>query len=356
MRAINLNRFSQTFREYFAWWVGQMRDLLPKRAGIADDTATEALVVEPDAGGAMLSAAMRRGDRLTPLGRFPSDPTGITALRNAAALGGRPIPVWLRPPSAVMLEKQMSFPLAAERELGRALAYEMDRETPFTADEVWWNWRIDSRDKARGLIGLTLFLLPKAATQAIAAALTESGLRPSVIDAATADGGHHHIYLDDVPVLRIALSGRSRMLAIACLALAVIALIVPFIRQAVALGHAETRIAELKPQVDEVQQLRRRIDSSVKGGAALAMEQAGSVDPLKVLAKTTDILPDNTHLTDLSLHGHKLTFSGQSEEAEKLIGLLSADPLFKDPAFGAPVTKVQGSKLDTFSINSEVRQ
>jgi general secretion pathway protein L len=297
---------------------------------------------------------MRRGDRTTVLGRFPSDPTGLTALRNAAALGGQVIPVWLRP-AAVMLEKQLSFPLVAERELGRVLAYEMDRETPFTADEVWWNWRVESRDKALGLLTLTLFLLPKAHGQMIVAALAETGLRPSVVDAATAGGQRHQIQLDNSPVHRIVLSGKTRALAAACLALAVIALIAPFVRQSLALGHVETRIAELKPQVDEVQQLRRRIESSGQGASQLAMEQAGSADPLKVLAETTQALPDDTHLTDLNLHKHKLSVSGQSEEAAKLIGLLAADPLFKNPTFTSAVTHVQGSKLDAFSIDTEVR-
>jgi general secretion pathway protein L len=353
MRAIDLNRFSQVCREYFTWWVSQMRDLLPKRTRAAETASTEILIVESDSAGSMLTASMRRGDRVTTLGRFPSDPTGLVALRNAAALGGRPIPVWLRP-SAVMLEKQLSFPLVAERELGRVLAYEMDRETPFTADEVWWNWQVDTRDKTSGQLSLTLFLLPKANGQAIVAALAESGLRPSVIDTATAGGQRHQIQLDDTPVHRIVLSGKTRMLAAVCLALAVIALIAPFIRQSLALGHAEARVAELKPQVDEVQQLRRRIESAGQGASALAMEQAGSADPLKVLAETTQVLPDDTHLTDLSLHKHKLSVSGQSEEAAKLIGLLTADPLFKNPAFTSAVTHVQGSKADAFSIDTEV--
>jgi general secretion pathway protein L len=353
MRAIDLNRFSQVSREYFTWWLNQMRSLLPERTRVAEAAATEILIVESDSAGSMLTASMRRGDRVTTLGRFPSDPTGLVALRNAAALGGRPIPVWLRP-SAVMLEKQLSFPLVAERELGRVLAYEMDRETPFTAEEVWWNWQVDTRDKTSGLLSLTLFLLPKANGQAIVAALAESGLRPSVIDTATAGGHRHQIQLDDTPVHRIVLSGKTRMLAAACLALAVIALIAPFIRQSLALGRAEARVAELKPQVDEVQQLRRRIESAGQGASALAMEQAGSADPLKVLAETTQVLPDDTHLTDLSLHKHKLSVSGQSEEAAKLIGLLTADPLFKNPAFTSAVTHVQGSKGDAFSIDTEV--
>jgi general secretion pathway protein L len=353
MRAIDLNRFSQVCREYFTWWLSQMRTLLPERSHAAETASTEVLIVESDSAGSMLTASMRRGDRVTTLGRFPSDPTGLVALRNAAALGGRPIPVWLRP-AAIMLEKQLSFPLVAERELGRVLAYEMDRETPFTADEVWWNWRVDTRDKTSGQLGLTLFLLPKAIGQAIVAALAESGLRPTVIDTATASGQRHQIQLDDTPVHRIVLSGKTRALAAACLALAGIALIAPFVRQSLALGHAEARVAELKPQVDEVQQLRRRIESAGQGASALAMEQAGSADPLKVLAETTQVLPDDTHLTDLGLHKHKLSISGQSEEAAKLIGLLTADPLFKNPAFTAAVTHVQGSKADAFSIDTEV--
>jgi general secretion pathway protein L len=353
MRAPIFNRFSPIFREYFTWWLSQMRDLLPERARTAEADASETLIVESDAGGSMLTAYMRRGDRVTTLGRFPSDPTGIDDMRNAAALGGRDIPVWLRPP-AIVLEKRLAFPLAAERELGRVLAYEMDRETPFTAEEVWWNWQVDGRDKAQGQLSLTLFLLPKANGQAIVTALAESGLRPTVIDAATAGGGRHQIQLDNSPVHRIVLSGKTRTLAIACASLAVIALVAPFIRQSLALGHVESRIAELKPQVDEVQQLRRRIESSGEGANALAMEQAGSADPLKVLAEATQALPDDTHLTDLALHKHKLSLSGQSEEAAKLIGLISADPLFKNPTFTSAVTRAQGSKLDAFSIDTEV--
>jgi general secretion pathway protein L len=78
-------------------------------------------------------------------------------------------------------------------------------------------------------------------------------------------------------------------------------------------------------------------------------------DILRVLAKTTEILPDDTHLTDLSLRQRKLSLSGQSAAAAKLIGAIAADPFFKDPAFSAAVTRVQGGKLDAFSINAEIR-
>ncbi|MDB5396485.1 MAG: lsdL, partial [Rhodospirillales bacterium] len=356
MRAIISNRPSQIVRDYFAWWAGHMRELLPTRFGAADGSARDAMIVEPEGGGATLSAAMQRDGRLTPLGRFALDRAGIAALRDAGGFGGRSIPVWLRLPPADLLAKQLTFPVAAERELRRALTYEMDRETPFTADEVWWNWRIDHRDRQRGQLRLTLFLVPKSAGQDVVASLRQGGLNPTAIGAQTAAGHFHRIPLTAEPDAGQARSEWIKPLAIACAALALIAVILPFARQSLALARADARIAELKPRVDAVQQLRRRLDNIAGAGASAAMEQAGSVDVLKALAETTRILPDGTHLTDFSLHRRKLALSGQSADAAKLIGLLAGDPFFKDPAFAAAVTRVQGSKLDAFAINAEVRQ
>jgi general secretion pathway protein L len=355
MRAIISPRSSDLIREYFAWWARQMGELLPGGLSAPESGAMDALVLEIDEGGASLSASLRRGERLAPLGRFPTDSAGITAARNAAALGGRSIPVWLRLPAVRVLEKKLSFPLVAERALRQALSYEMDRETPFTVDEVWWNWRVDERDRARGQIHLTLFLLPKSVAQPYVAALAQGGLHATAIDARTAAGESRQIMLGEDTARPQALTAQARPLAIACAVLALVAVVVPFARQSLALGWVEDRIALLQPQVEAVQALRRRVENVAGAGAASAMEQAGTADALKVLAKTTQILPDDTHLTDFTLHRRKLGISGQSAGAAKLIGLLAADPFFQDPAFAAAVTRVQGSKLDAFSINAEVR-
>ncbi len=333
-----------------------MRELLPERFRTTDGGTKDAMIVEPDPGGETLSAAMQRDERLTLLGRFALDKSGIAALREAAGLGGKPIPVWLRLPTAALLEKRLTFPLAAERELRGALTYEMDRETPFAADEVWWNWRIDARDRQRGQLALTLFLVPKSAGQDAIATLRQGGLNPTVISIPTGGTGQRHqIALAPDADAQPAESGWIRPLAVACAVLALAAIVVPFVRQSLALSQVDDRIAALKPQVETVRQLRRRLDNIAGAGASQAMEQIGSADMLKALAEVTRILPDDTHLTDFSLHRRKLTMTGQSADAARLIGLLAGDLYFKDPAFAAAVTRIQNTKLDAFSINAEVR-
>jgi general secretion pathway protein L len=353
MPALISSRLPELIGEYFAWWVRQMRDLLPDWVVTRD--ATDALILKADEHAAALSVEMRRGERTTPLGRFSLDAAGVVAARNAAALGGRTIPIRLSLSSVTVLEKQLTFPLAAERALGQALAYEMDRETPFTADEVWWDWRVDHRDRARGQIRLTLFLIAKSAAQEIVALLERGGLKPGAIEAPGTGGAHRQIPLEGGTAAAADWSGPVRPLAIACAVLAVTAIIVPFARQSIALAGVDSRIAELQPKVDAVQALRRRVDQAAGAGAAQAMEQAGTADALKVLARTTQVLPDDTYLTDFSLRKRKLSVSGQSAGAAKLIGLLAADPSFQNPAFSAAVTRVQGTKLDAFSITAEVR-
>ena len=330
-----------------------MRDLLPEQFGERSSGTRDALIIAPDEGGETFSALGERDGGPTLMGRFAPDRSGIAALREAAGLGGRPMPVRLRLPAAVLLEKRLTFPLAVERELRSALTYEMDRETPFTADEVWWNWRVDSRDRQRGQLGLTLFLVPKSVAQDCIAILRQGGLNPTAIDVGDQA---HRIALTDAEDAQPNTSRWVRPLAIACAVLALAALILPFALQSLALSRADARIAELKGEVNTVQQLRRRLDNVAGAGASAAMEQAGSADVLKALAETTRILPDDTHLTDFSLHRRKLVMGGQSGDAARLIGLLAGDSFFKDPAFAAAVTRAPGSKLDSFAINAEVRQ
>ncbi len=350
---------SHMLREYFVWWARQMRDLSPLGLRFWHQRAANALLIEPDDDAARLpsgfSVRVRRDDRTLHFGRFDLDAAGLAAARRAAAVEERPMPISLRLPAGILLEKQLVMPLAAEPALERALAYEMDQETPFSADEVWWDWRIVRRDRQRGQLHLVLFLIPKTSTSDLIEALARGGLAPAIIETESPGGEHYQIMLDSTHTTGNTWSGPMRPLMVACLALALIAVLLPFVRQSLALSRVEARISRLQPEVDQVQRLRRSLESVSGIGAASAAGQAGGAEILKVLAKTTDILPDDTHLTELTLHGRKLGISGQSAGAAKLIGLLAADPFFKDPAFVAAVTRVQGTKLDAFSISTEVR-
>ncbi|MGH7107068.1 MAG: PilN domain-containing protein, partial [Acetobacteraceae bacterium] len=62
---------------------------------------------------------------------------------------------------------------------------------------------------------------------------------------------------------------------------------------------------------------------------------------------------DDTWLESLTLSHRQLAITGRSARAAHLIGLIAAAPLFRNPAFTAPVIRAPEGG-DEFSIRAEL--
>lgn len=366
-------------QDFFVWWGQQLVQLLPDQLRRRNTAFADVLLIEPvgplepvdmdESAGLLMSAPrreeevpvvellVRRSGQISKLGRFALDGHGAMALQRAAAAVNAPLPIWLRLPPGLLLEKQLVLPLAAERELARVVGFEMDRETPFSADEVYWDSMVEQRDRPNARLKLLLSLVPKAPVQRLVAALQRAGMAPVALDAAMAQGGTRQIALAGAKRPRgVVLTRAVPAAGIACAALLLIAVIMPFIRQSIEFGAAEARVASLQPQVDEVENLRKRIEGSTAGRDILATERQRLGNALKVLSETTQVIPDDTYLTEFTMRQRKLTLGGQSAGAAKLINLLSQNPDFQNPTFAGVVLKLPNQPLEGFTISAEARQ
>lgn len=331
--------------EFMRWWGASLRDLLPAwlRAGQAADR--HAVFAAPEPGFVVLT--QRRAGAEVPLGRFSLEGAelGLVLTRTV-----RPAPLLLRIPRAALLEREVVLPLAAERELERVLTYEMDRLTPFAAGDVFWTAVIDRRDRVGGRLHLRLLLAPRAPWTGVLAALAAAG-RP--VSALVADDRSRTI-----PLRRQAAGPWPRRLlatgVAACVALAAAAVALPFAAQNRDRGTIEARIAALRPQIAAVESLQRQAAGTAAGQDVVAAERARVGDPLAVLAALTDILPDDTFLTEFAMRQGRIEMAGQSPAAARLIAALSADPVIRNAAFAAPVTRLDGNRGELFSIRAEV--
>jgi general secretion pathway protein L len=348
-------------RIFLAWWLRQLSALLPRalRPATADGSAPEdisdsvLLALTPTRLGQppALEAARRRRKRLIPLGRFGLDTTGLAALR--AAIGtGRHGPIRLVLPPALLLEQPVTLPLAAERGLASALRWEMDRLTPFTADAVFWTWRITQRDRIRSQLTLRLVLVAKSAVETSVNALAAAGLAPARLEAA------------GEPARAISLTGprrsaprRPALIAglTLCAGLAIAAIAIPFVRQQAELDRLDARIADLRPQVEIAETLRRRVADRTASADVVAAEAARVGNMLRMLAALTDLIPDDTSLYDLTLRDRIVTFTGQSTQAARLIPALAADPAVRNPVFSAAVTRNEMTHTEAFAIRAEMQ-
>jgi general secretion pathway protein L len=341
--------------EAFDWWAARMAELVPDWIVRRQAGETNALVIVP--GGDFREPAtllVRRNQRETARGVLIPDRTDRETVR--AMLDGRlrGRAILLRTPPGALLEKRLDLPLAAAGELGRVIGYDMGRFTPFAADEVFWTWVVEAQDRARGRLRVLVSLIPKAPLSPLLAALDQLGLRPTALEATTAGGTQRLIPMHQDTAATGWRRHATVALAAACAVLALVAVGLPFLQQAFALSEVENRIATLRPQVAQVQALRQRIAAESAGRDAVADERAKVGDALEVLATVTDLLPDDTFLNDVGLRQRRLTISGQSAAAPRLIAVLASDPMFRNPGFAAPVTRNEAAKTDVFSIRADV--
>jgi general secretion pathway protein L len=341
-------------RAFFTWWLGELADLLPQRFRRSAVGAADALVITPIGslghGVDAIAADLRRNGRETPLGRFGLGAIGLAELPRAA---GRT--TVLRLGEADVLGKTVNLPLAAERELDQVLAFEMDRETPFKAEELYWNHRIAAADRQSGRLSVRLLLVPKANLDLLLTALAQIGIQPSRAEIADGPDKGSYLPLNGNGNRAHHPSGRLLWAAAACCAaLAVAAIVAPFIRQGLTLASLEREVAIGRAAAAEADSLRQEIERLSGSAGFVETERDKAGRPLAVLAAATHILPDDTYLTEMELRQRKVTLSGRSAGAARLIGALSADGEFRNPVFSAPVTRLEALRSELFTINAEV--
>jgi len=326
---------------FLTWWRQQLLSLVPGRAAGRHDAVLAAMH------GGGLDVSVRRRGRLGVLGTYPLTDAGAAEL--SRTLGPRPPPVELEVPPGWMLVQGVTLPLAAERDPATVLRYEMDRLTPFAADALHWSWAIERRDNVQAQLRLRLSLVLRSQVEDTLATLRRAGLHLAALT-----NGTLAIPLD---VARTASWRRPAALALAaaCVLLGLAAAAVPLVQQGQAAQRIEQQIAALRPAVDRSEALRRALSEAASGVDVLARQRAQAGDPLATLAALTDILPDDTVLTDFTMRQRVVTMAGQSAAAARLIPALAADPALRDPTFTAPVTRNDTQRTDIFTIRVEAR-
>ena len=345
------------FGEFLTWWARQMRDLIPwrwpgadghgKRLILAVRTPLEARVLDVE-----LLSPGRRGRSL---GVFSLSGIGLHGLRVVMGQARRAADtLTLRLPGTVLLERQVVLPLVAERALQKVLDYEMDRLTPFPADELFWTWAVESRDKTRGEVRLRLSFVSRASLRPLLEALERAGVRPARLEAAIGETRRWIALPTSSSVARRRERWTLALAAGVCAVLAVTAIVLPFVLQAWTRHTVEARHVALSPRVARAEAARRELAARAAGADLFSAERARVGDTMAVLATLTEILPDNTFLTELTLQQRKLGLSGQSGAAARLITALSGTPAIGNPVFSAPVTRVENGRGDVFSIRAEI--
>ncbi|HYP63995.1 MAG TPA: hypothetical protein VEQ16_08910, partial [Acidocella sp.] len=239
--------------EFALWWLTQMRalarPLLPAAPARPDAliVAIDGPAVGDEVSGILL---LRRDGKEIGLHRLEPGRPRPAAAPPSLATG-------LRLPQGAVLSRELVLPLAAARDLRTVINFELDRLTPFSADELYWGVSGITQDRARARLSLTLSIALRAQVEALRAALARCNLVPSFIEA-----GAGHIELAG-GVKRPDWHWRTGV-AILCSVLALACIVTPFLRQQMALDAADAAVADATPAARTAEALRQQLATAAQ--------------------------------------------------------------------------------------------
>ena len=342
----------------FTWWSGELSACVPDRLTRLVQRKSSILVVTPTSDMADFTLYSRgRVRRLGQISLSPDSGSQRAVIDLVGGISSQYSEVFLNVPAANVLRRSVTLPLEAAENLREVLAFEMDRHTPFKANEVAYDYRVTATDKAARKLTVDLAVLPRTMLEHAASTIAALGLaanRIGIVDDNYAWERSFAFQLYDdsnSPAGR-----RSLLLALAAAAagLAVIAWYLPLYFDHRAAAVYEARLDETRAAAFRAESLKKQLTASMNLDRFVVDRRASSLTATSLLADITNRLPDDTWLTQLQLQDNRLTLTGHAQSAAPLIALLEASAFLTEVRFASPVTPDPSAGGENFNISASM--
>lgn len=336
------------------WWIRELLSLVPAPLRRALGGAPRRLILNLEGGEVVLT---RQSDQdPEPVGRYPL---------TAAEVAGKPLGSLTRGSEVILclpddhtLTQRLILPVAVEENLRRVLGYMMDRNTPFTAEQVYYDGHILGRRQDQGLLEVELTVAPRAFVDKTLGELKGLGLEPSRVAAGCApDGRLPPVNL--LPPERRPRGSESRrrlngLLAVLALGLLGALLVQPLWEKHRRVQALEEELERVSREAQAVAELRERLERLEQGARFLEGKRATTPLALSIMAELTRLVPDDTWISDLRIAAREVQITGFSAAAAALIPILDGAPMFSNVRFLAPVTQDRLTERERFQLVTEV--
>jgi general secretion pathway protein L len=351
----------QRVSAFWRWWTGELAQLVPARfsaiAGggiplVAFDNGD--LVLLDTRGGGALPVRIAI-DQLDPAGQR-------TALREMLqAAGENRGRVRVRLARDDVLVRRVWLPAATEENLTQVIGFEMDRLTPFRAEDVYFDHRIVGRDPASGQVQVELAVARRESVDARVERLRSLGASvQGVLVPQDASAKPLDLLPHEQRGQRDA--GRERWLVPSLgalvLALLAIALLLPVYKKRDAVVALLPQVGQAKQEAEATDAVRAALEKQVADYNFVMTRKQGTWPALAFVEEISRLLPDNTWVQQLDLKTGKsreLTITGETVSSSKLIEILEQSTLLQNAAPRGAVTRGSTAGMERFMISAEAK-
>ncbi len=259
-------------------------------------------------------------------------------------------------PDDFILTKTIQFPAAANNNLKEALGFEINRKTPFSVDQVYYDFSIISHDKKTDKLKIDLVIVPKAQIDSRLEIVDNLGIK---IDALIPENqSDKYASINLLPINKQ--TPESRKYSFNSFLTAVTAIIflatlyIPVNKQNQYIDELEKELHSARKSAIELNKLNEEKQSLLRQINFLTDKQSQTVSSLSILSEVTHIIPDDTWLNRFSISKNQLQIQGESSNASVLIQTLETSDSFEDVQFKSPVTRNNRTGKDKFNLSAKL--
>lgn len=359
---------------FWHWWVDQLAPLVPAgtRATVKRRRTRPVLAFEGDAATLWQPAvhdgrlAMEERTRIPLTGDAAAvAQAGQAALAGLGTNGDRRVVISL--PARQTLRRTIALPAALEENLRQALAYDLDRHTPFRADELYFDVAVVARDASRNEIKVDLAAVRRPIVdQALRHAASFGAQVAAVVPEGPSGAASSRLNLL-APSERASTPWWKRwqiFVPLACLAVvAAIDIVLPLWQKrsyAIALSRATDEARNLAAVSESLRTELDRLTGDYNFVLARKYQFPSGVD---LVNEVTKLLPDDTWLLQMEIKSvprakepqRELLLRGESINAGRLISAFEESKVFTQAAPRSPTTKIQPGPGEIFDLAAQVR-
>ncbi len=354
MRFSYIAPLQRQLEAFWTWWITELISLLPSNLQSTLSQRNQRGFVELDDDATIVHRGTISGNR-----ELNSTPLAVAERSDVDLPAGAKEIVLLLPADKVLV-RSMTLPLAAEENLREVLSFEMDRQTPFSADQVYYDCIVSSRNTSRKTLSVDLVLAPRKIVDASLDALADSGLSADILSTRDSSGTAM------LPVNLLSQRKRrnsnkvadrlNAALATVTVLLFITAISLPLLHKRQVLRELEPQLIEAVAQAESAHSLRQQVERLVAGSGYLVRKKQTELSILQTINEMTRILPDHTSISRLEISYSEVQLQGQSSSSAMLISLLESSPVLKNVRFRSPVIQIPSTDAERFHLSAEIEQ
>jgi general secretion pathway protein L len=357
---LNLNsNIELDFKIFWRWWMRELSFLIPEKIRHWVSEQHGYLLLSPthpnlltltyvDESNARFIAHLERNDLgIAQFKKILADNEPFSKAKAILRLSGQEA-----------IQRELLLPVAAKENLRQVVAYELDKYTPFTAEQVYFAVKISENDsKDTGFINVKVSVSPKEVVDALCEDISAMGIALVYMD--YQDTLTHDIHLDNKANLlpehfrhKVANTPRlihAGLISVVC-CLLVMVMVVPLWFNYQTVAKLTDKINTIEKEAKKIKALQADIDSVIDKTQKLIDEKNASPMMVDILNTLSTLIDDRTWLAYLQYSEHHLQIQGESPSASTLIGVLESNDIFTKARFVSPVTQNNINKLERFQI------